>query len=171
MPSALPPRVILLASARTYRVQPFLEAAHMLGLEVVLGQDVPLPMLKKVEAGLPLDYRDLRVSTEAIVRYAEEHPVGAIVAVDDSGTLLAARASQALGLPTNSPEDLILYKLRYFAISEQDKHIRDIASILGAVRDRLDQTYLDKWAFESGLQNTWAQVRKEVHRRFGSSLC
>jgi len=101
---ARPPRVILLASARTYRTRPFIEAAAMLGLEVVLGKDVPLPMLKKVEAGLPLDYRDLRLSTEAIVRYAESHPVGAIVGVDDSGTLLAARASQALGLRTNSPE-------------------------------------------------------------------
>jgi len=101
---ACPPRIILLASARTYRSRPFLEAARRLGLEVVMGKDVPLPMLKKIEAGLPLDYRDLRKSTDAIVRYAEKHPVGAIVGLDDSGTLLAARASAVLGLPYNSPE-------------------------------------------------------------------
>jgi len=99
-----PRRVVLLASSRSYRNQAFLDAARGLGVEVVTGEDVPLPLLQRSDASLPLDYRDLVKSTEAVVAYAERNPVGAILGVDDSGTLLAARAGAALGLPGNSPD-------------------------------------------------------------------
>ncbi|MBL8056136.1 MAG: ATP-grasp domain-containing protein, partial [Anaerolineales bacterium] len=36
--------------------------------------------------------------------YAHDHPVAAILGVDDSGTVLAARAGAALGLPHNAPQ-------------------------------------------------------------------
>lgn len=97
-------RVILLASSRSYRNALFEEAAGRLGVEVVRGEDVPLPFLARSDAPLPVDYRDLRRSTEAILAYAEQHPVGAILGVDDSGVMLAARAAQALGLPGNAPD-------------------------------------------------------------------
>jgi biotin carboxylase len=99
-----PRRVVLLASARSYRNLDFLEAARRLEVEVVLGEDVPLPLLQKSDAGLPLDYRDLVRSAEAVVAYARRQPVGAVLGVDDSGTVIAARAAQALGLPGNAPE-------------------------------------------------------------------
>ena len=97
------PRLILLAANRSYRASAFLEAAARLGAEVVFGQDVPPPLLGQSDAALTLDYRDLVSSTEAIQRYAKAHPVDALVGLDDSGTVLAARASAALGLPHNSP--------------------------------------------------------------------
>ena len=97
------PRLILLAASRSYRAPAFLEAAARLGAEVVIGEDVPLPLLGQSDAALSLDYRDLVRSTEAIRRYAKARPVDALVGLDDSGTVLAARASAALGLPHNSP--------------------------------------------------------------------
>src|SRR5688572_8472494 len=103
MTAERPRRVVLLGSGRTYRLEAFAAAAAKLGLEVVTGDDVPLPFLGRVKSGLPLDYRDLSRATEAVVGFAERHPVGAIVGVDDSGTLLAARASAALDLPHNPP--------------------------------------------------------------------
>jgi biotin carboxylase len=104
MGSATGQRVILLGSARTYRTEAFTAAAARLGAEVVTGDDVPLPMLARTPSALPLDYRDLVRSTEAIVRFADTHPVAAILGVDDSGTVLAARACAALGLSHNDPE-------------------------------------------------------------------
>jgi biotin carboxylase len=101
---ATPLRVVLLGSSRTYRTEAFAAAAQRLGAEVVTGDDVPLPFLSRAASDLPLDYRDLVRSTDALVRYAKEHPVAAIVGVDDSGTVLAARASALLGLPHNDPE-------------------------------------------------------------------
>jgi biotin carboxylase len=114
----LPPRprtVVLLGSGRTYRLGAFAGAAERLGIEVVTGDDVPLPFMSRAAAlDLPLDYRDLARSTEAVVALARRVPVAAIVGVDDSGTLLAARASRVLGLPHNAPEA---------AEAARDKHV------------------------------------------------
>jgi biotin carboxylase len=110
-----PPKVVLLGSARTYRLAAFAQAAERLGADVVTGDDVPLPLMSRAASlVLPLDYRDLVRSTEAIVAFARRVPVAAIVGLDDSGTLLAARASQALGLPHNAPEA---------AEAARDKHL------------------------------------------------
>ena len=38
----------------------------------------------------------------------------------------------------HSPEDLILYKLMYFGLSQQSKHSRDIAAILKSNKNELD---------------------------------
>jgi hypothetical protein len=38
----------------------------------------------------------------------------------------------------HSPEDLILNKLHYFAISRQPKHVRDIVSILYTLEPELE---------------------------------
>lgn len=98
------PRLLLLASARTYRNRAFRDAARKLGVEVTLGLDVPPPLLPQGGRRLALDYRDFSAATAAILAYAREHPVAAILGVDDSGTVLAARAGAALGLPHNAPD-------------------------------------------------------------------
>jgi biotin carboxylase len=53
---------------------------------------------------LGIDFGDPEQATRRIVEFAASHPVRAIVSVDDSASLIAARASQALGLPHNSVE-------------------------------------------------------------------
>ncbi len=96
-------RVLLLVPTRTYRTSDFLAAARSLDIEVAVGSEH-----RSALAGLMGD-RMLRVDLEdadravmAITRYAARHPLDAIVAVDDSGTLAAAAASAALGLAGNS---------------------------------------------------------------------
>jgi biotin carboxylase len=97
------PRVLLLATSRSYRNEAFLRAAETLGIEVVTGEDVPLPFLSRSAAELALDYRDLERSVDLVARYAEKKPFDAVLGVDDSGTLLAARAAARLRLPHNDP--------------------------------------------------------------------
>jgi biotin carboxylase len=97
-------RLLLLASARTYRNQAFSDAARQLGLEVVLGLDVPPPFLARMPNCLALDYRDHDHALDAIQKYAAQNPVRAVLGVDDSGVVLAARAAEALGLPHNAPD-------------------------------------------------------------------
>src|SRR5258706_10054107 len=99
----MPPRLILLASASSYRAGDFEQAAQRLGLDVILGMDVPAPLAHTYNCALPLDYLDLKKSTKAIVKYAQQYPVQAILSADDSATVLAAQASQALGLRHNDP--------------------------------------------------------------------
>jgi len=52
----------------------------------------------------------------------------------------------------HSAEDLIVYKLIYFSLSQQSKHTRDIAAILRAKGDRLDRAYIQEWADRLGLR-------------------
>jgi hypothetical protein len=58
-----------------------------------------------------------------------------------------------------SPEDLIIYKLRYYQISRQTKHIRDIQSIFTAMRDELDFPYLQYWVDHFSLSSAWNTVQ------------
>ncbi|HLE52088.1 MAG TPA: hypothetical protein VI755_08490 [Anaerolineales bacterium] len=62
----------------------------------------------------------------------------------------------------HSPEDLILYKLLYFSISQQPKHSRDIAAILRAMKDRLDYPYIEHWVNRLGHQAIWEELSESV---------
>src|SRR5713101_1249446 len=88
-------RVLLLIPSRTYRTHDFMTAASRLDVEVVVGSE-HRPALAGLMDGrhLRLDFEDLKRSTNRIVAF------------DDAGTLLAATAAQALGLPHN-PVDAV----------------------------------------------------------------
>ncbi|MBP6471524.1 MAG: ATP-grasp domain-containing protein [Chloroflexi bacterium] len=96
-------RILLLLTAHTYRAAPFLAAAERLGIEIATAVDLPPQLAAQWQVTLGLDYRDPDTAVAAITAYAQNHPLAAILAVDDSGTLLAARAAAALGLPHNYP--------------------------------------------------------------------
>jgi hypothetical protein len=58
----------------------------------------------------------------------------------------------------HSPEDLILYKLQYYAISRQTKHVRDIQSMLKRV-ESLDRAYIDQWAARLNVLPIWHDMQ------------
>src|ERR1700736_3078327 len=95
-------RVLLLMSPATYRGGAFLNAARQLQLEVVVGIDLPETLAEYWHVPLGLDFADPQASVRAIVDYAREHPIHAVLGVDDSATELAALANDALGLAQNS---------------------------------------------------------------------
>jgi len=95
---------MLLMTPKTYRAQAFVAAAERLGLEVVRVVDMPSELAAHWNYPLGVDFLDLEAATRAIVEFAASRPVDAILSVDDSASLLAARASASLGLPHNSPE-------------------------------------------------------------------
>ncbi len=97
-------RVLLLMSPATYRAGAFLNAARSLNLEVVVGIDLPETLSEYWHVPLGLDFVEQEASVRTIVEFAQEHPIHAIIAVDDSATELAAHASAALGLAHNSPQ-------------------------------------------------------------------
>ena len=61
----------------------------------------------------------------------------------------------------HSPEDLILYKLQFFSMNQQPKHIRDITSILQAKKNQLDLGYIEKWVNQLGLTAIWHELLEE----------
>jgi biotin carboxylase len=97
-------RVLLLLPTATYRAADFLAAARALGVEVVVASEQP-PVLPRPSGDgaivVPLDDPD--DAARVIEALDARHPIDAVVAVDDQGTLAAARAGEQLGFPHNPP--------------------------------------------------------------------
>ena len=86
--------------ATTYRSADFMDAAHRLGADVVVGSDLP-QILEAFSDGktLTLDFDD---PARAVEQIRSVPAFDAIVPVDEEGTLLAATLAAALKLPHNS---------------------------------------------------------------------
>ena len=96
-------RVMLLIPSASYRAPDFMAAASKLGVEVVVGTDVANPLEGAAGGRLvALDYARPDLGAQQIEAFATLHPLDTIVAVDDGGTLLAARAARRLELPYNA---------------------------------------------------------------------
>lgn len=96
-------RILLLTTTRSYRNDAFLQAANRLDIELIQAVDMTKELAEYWHCTLGIDFNDPHAAVQTIVDYATHKPLHAILAVDDSGTLLAARAATALGLPHNSP--------------------------------------------------------------------
>jgi biotin carboxylase len=96
-------RILLLLTAHTYRADAFLAAGERLGIEIVTAVNMPKTLADQYGVTLGLDYDDVKTAVSTITNYAQNHPLNAILAVDDSGTLLAAKAADVLHLPHNDP--------------------------------------------------------------------
>lgn len=99
----LPRRVLLLTTPRSYRLEDFRAAAERLGVTIIVGLDLPDELAEQWPEAWPLPFGDVGEAVRRIVAAAERSPLAAILAVDDSGSLLAAQAAAALGLPHNDP--------------------------------------------------------------------
>lgn len=57
---------------------------------------------------------------------------------------------------------VIAMKLRYFAISQQDKHLRDIRSMLAVAAAEVDRAEVDRRAARFGLTDVWRRCLNRV---------
>jgi len=92
----------------TYRAADFLAAAQALGVEVVVASDEASPLaatMRDRAVTVPLD--DAEAAAAAIEALDARHPIDAVVAVDDQGVVVAARAGERLGFPHNPPAAVI----------------------------------------------------------------
>ncbi len=95
-------RVLLLMATQTYRASAFLDAASRLDLTVAVGsEETPVLGHLNPSGNLLVDFHDLEGATDQIVEFASQYPLKAIVSTDDDGVVLAAMASDALGLSHN----------------------------------------------------------------------
>jgi biotin carboxylase len=98
-------RLLLLVPSATYRARDFLDAARTLGVEVVIGTEEAHAMAPSMGARaleVPLD--DPAAAARVIVAHDGVAPLDAVIAVDDTGTVVAALASAQLGLRHNPPD-------------------------------------------------------------------
>jgi biotin carboxylase len=117
-------RVLLLMTPATYRAGAFLSAADAAGVEIVQGVELPPELAERWNVPLALNFADPEGAAEAIAEFAQDTRLDAILAVDDSGTLIASLASARLGLRHNAPEA---------ALAARDKWVMRSALAAGGV--------------------------------------
>jgi hypothetical protein len=148
-------------------------------LDVDVVADIPLAAAEKLSA--ELEQRQMLVPAEVIREIIlEERADLAINAIHMGAgykaeifplrpwdklrrSALSRRRAVDLGpdlgrVPLHSPEDLILYKLTYYALSAQTKHLRDVTAITLNVGDELDLDYLGEWARRLGVNTLWEEL-------------
>jgi biotin carboxylase len=96
-------RVLLVVPTSSYRVADFIEAAGALGVEVAVAAEEDLPLLA-VDRFVKIDCSDPVAAAATLVDLAATTSIDAIVPVDDAGVVIAALASESLGLPHNPPD-------------------------------------------------------------------
>jgi len=108
-----PKRVILLMRTSTYRGQTFYQASQKLGIEIIPGIDMHPELADYWQVPLSLQFDEPDKAAQTIVAFAREKPVQAILSVDDSASLVAAKASELLGLTHNSVESAEAARNKY----------------------------------------------------------
>ena len=100
-------RLLLLIPTTSYRVADFLDAAHRLAVDVAVGSN-QRQVLEAFADGrtVTINFQDLEKGVLEICAYAEDYPLRAILGVDEETTVLASKASRALGLAHNTPESV-----------------------------------------------------------------
>lgn len=96
------PRVLLLLPTTTYKAPDFLAAAERLGLDITVASEEASALEGLNPPGLlTLDFRDPRGSAAKAGAFAKEHPIDAVVGVDEQTALVSAAIAEELGLRHN----------------------------------------------------------------------
>lgn len=130
--------------------------------QMLVPPEILLDLLMQPEGDLPVNAMHLDSSYKAELF---------LLRPDDTfrSTCLERRRLVDLGEPlgkvfVHAPDDLIINKVKYYGLSRQTKHIRDIASILAVSGDEIDWAYLMKWMRQLGLIDAWLEVKFEVDK-------
>ena len=106
-----PKRALLLTTPNSYRTQDYIDAAAKLGIEAVVAVDLPRMLAEEWNFPLGADFSHPEQAANHIVEALEtsggsdnaEVRYDAVLALDDSGSRVAALVADALGLPHNDP--------------------------------------------------------------------
>tara|TARA_B110000014_G_scaffold249359_1_gene224590 strand:- start:716 stop:1903 length:1188 start_codon:yes stop_codon:yes gene_type:complete len=90
-----------------------MRAASDLDISVIVGIDTEFVISADQENVIALNFSDPEEAAEAISEFRPDISLDAILAVDDAGTLVAAKASQMLELPHNSVSSVELTRDKY----------------------------------------------------------
>ncbi len=95
-------RALVILPTGGYHTADYLGAANALGIELTIASEQP-DLLADPDRFVLIDCGRPEESAEAIIDLAVKTPIDAIVAADDAGVEIAARAASRLGLPAHSP--------------------------------------------------------------------
>ena len=96
------PRLLLLLPTSTYRTAAFVDAARRIGAELTVASEQPSTLEAANPTGLlTLDFQNPVNAAQAASAFAREHPLDAVVGVDDDTAVIAATVAEQLRLKGN----------------------------------------------------------------------
>ena len=117
-------RVLVIMKSESYKAEDFITAARRLGIELVVGSDQRNVLADYGDRHtLQVDFNNLDDGVRKIAGFHLDRPLDAIVAVEDEGTVLAARASARLGFVSNPEESVVA--------AENKAMMREILAAMG----------------------------------------
>lgn len=112
-PDGPPPRILFLSNVQTYRAAAFWDAGQALGIECQMALDMEEELAAAGRHGWGFSFAQPERAVAQIAAAHAQRPWSAVLALDDVGSDIAARACQVLGLPHNAPAA---------ALAARDKH-------------------------------------------------
>ena len=99
------PRLLLLLPSTTYRTTAFVAAARRIGVDLTVASERPSTLEAANPAGLlTLDFQHPERAADEAQNFVRQHPLDAVVGVDDDSAVVAAAVAERLRLKGNSLE-------------------------------------------------------------------
>ncbi len=96
------PRLLLLIPTTTYRTAEFFDAARTLGVELVVASNRDNALQGKLPSNfLTLDFDRPSEAARQTAEFAKEHPIDAVLGVDDPAIIPSVAIAEALGVRCN----------------------------------------------------------------------
>jgi len=99
-------RVLIVSPPDSYRIVPYIRAAHSLGLIVHLASQGEWAMSSPDAAGIEIPLDDSKRALTLLDVYAADKGFSAVIGTDDSTLVLAAALAENIGLLQNSPDSV-----------------------------------------------------------------
>ncbi len=96
-------RILLVSPPESYRIQPYVRAAHSLGLEINLASQGEWAISSPYSAGIDVPLHDQDAALAILFDLAARQKYDAIIGTDDSTLELAASLAEKMGLQQNPP--------------------------------------------------------------------
>jgi biotin carboxylase len=117
------PRILLLLPTSTYRAPDFLSAAKRLGVQIVAASERPNVMQARYpDSLLTLNFHDAKQSAADVREFHREHPLDAVIGVDDQTAVVAAAIGSVLGLKHNSVESAQIAQNKFSFAQTLSRH-------------------------------------------------
>jgi len=131
------PRLLLLLPSTTYRTAAFVAAARQIGAELTVASEQPSTLEAATPAGLlTLDFQNPERAADQAHAFARQHPIDAVVGVDDDTAVVAAAVAERLRLKGNPV---------HAAVAARDKHRqRELLAAVGVPAPRFALHRLDE---------------------------
>ena len=131
------PRLLLLLPSTTYRTAAFVAAARQIGAELTVASEQPSTLEAVNPAGLiTLELQNPERAADQARAFARQHPIDAVVGVDDDTAVVAAAVAERLRLKGNPV---------HAAVAARDKHRqRELLAAVGVPAPRFALHRLDE---------------------------